>query len=99
MDAPVCIEDTPAACLGDGAGVKSRSPRKRVRAAQDLRPAPSPKHNQPCRPAAIGPVRHLRLSSRSSPHPYVAECHINSYPVAVRNGCTMNPHTRGSGLG
>ena len=30
---------------------------------------------------------------------HAASCHINSYPVAVRGGCTRNPHTRGSGLG
>jgi len=51
-----CVKDTSAACLGDEAGVKSRSPHKRVREAQDLRPASSPKHNRACRSAAIGPA-------------------------------------------
>jgi hypothetical protein len=37
--------------------------------------------------------------SRASCRPcdYVAQCDINSYPVAIRNGRTQNPHTRHSG--
>jgi hypothetical protein len=102
--ARVCVKDMSAACLGGVAGVKSRSPRKRVREAQDLRPASSPKHNGVCRSAAVGPTRACRSahpSSRSTSQPvrHAASCHINSYPVAARSGCTRNPHTWGSGLG
>jgi len=95
------VEGMSATGLGDGAGVKSRSPRKRVREAQDLRPAPSPKHNRACHLAAIGPAPRPagRPRSMSQPWRHAASCHINSYPVAVRGGCTRNPHTRGSGLG
>ena len=35
--------DTSAACLGDGAGLKSCAARTRLRGLRDLTPAPSPK--------------------------------------------------------
>ena len=102
--ARVCVKDMSAACLGGVAGVKSRSPPKRVREAQDLRPASSPKHNGACRSAAVGPTpacRSAHPSSRSTSQPlrHVASCHINSYPVAARSSRTRNPHTWGIGLG
>ena len=83
----------------------SLAARSRVRAGQDLRPAPSSKHNRSCRSAAIGPAPAGRgryaPSSRSTSQPalHVASCHINSYPVAAHCGHTRNPRTWGSGLG
>jgi hypothetical protein len=83
----------------------SPAARVRVRAAQDLRPPASPKHNHSCRSAAIGPAPGCRPAPPDGPDPnpgpipHVASCHINSYPVAARSGSTMNPHTWGSGPG
>ena len=72
--ARVCVKDMSAACLGGGAGVKSRSPRKRVREAQDLRPAPPPKHNRACRSAAIGPAPACEVCSVRRPGPRPSSC-------------------------
>ena len=101
MDAMPGVNAIPASRLGEAAG-SSPAARSRVRAAQDLRPLrrPSPivgvVRSQSSRLAAP-----LRPSSRirSSPRAHMAPCHINSYPVAARSGCTLFPHARGSGLG
>jgi hypothetical protein len=49
-----------------------------------------------CLPGSTPPDR---PRSTSSPVFHAASCHINSYPVAARSGCTLNPHARDNGLG
>ncbi len=97
-----CANGTAASDLGDGAGVRSRSPLAGVRSAgleagtvtqaQSLASFGSDRSCLQFRSAG---------SSRSVSQPccHATSCRINSYPVGARSGRTINPHTWGSGLG
>ena len=96
------LSGTPASGLGGGAGVKSRSPLAGARSA-GLEAGATTQAQCWCRPAAIDPAcsaappDHPR--STSSPVLHAASRHINSYPVAARSGCTLNPQYSGQRAG
>ena len=90
--ARVCVKDMSAACLGGVAGVKSRSPPLRVREAQDLRPAPSPKHNGACRSAAVGPMPAFDLPIVIQVHvPALASCGVVPHQL-ISGRRSQQPH-------
>jgi hypothetical protein len=105
INADACGKGMLAACLSGGDGVKSRSPRKRVRQAQDLRPSPPLKQNGACHSATIGPAPARRLTPSDGPGPrpnpmlHVASCHINSYPVAAPKRLHQEPPYLGQRAG
>jgi hypothetical protein len=84
------VEGMSAAGLGDGAGVKSRSPRKRVREAQDLRPAPSPKHNRACHFGSDRPCEFPCLPSKVHV-PALASCGIVPHQL-ISGRRSQRPH-------
>jgi hypothetical protein len=100
IGAKACVDGTPSNHLGDGAGVKSRSPLAGARSAgleagaitqaQSFVSCGNDRSRLKVRSAGSSRIR-------SSPVFHVASRHINSYPVAARNGRTMNPHTWAAG--